>query len=441
MTYTSKESVHQEFRGLTEPQHRGLGTGSVLNGKYENLDTVIMESANGPYMKDITGNQYIDIGMSAGSIILGHAHESIAKKISLQASKGSVFVQPAISAYNLKEKILSFLPEKYQGVVFCNSGSEATMRAIRLARAQSGKSGIAIFSGGWHGSHDAVLFGDDPNSLEDAPSPKVLSSGIPDHLLNDITILPYNKRSAFNLIRQKAHQLALIIIEPVQGSNPRSDIGSFLEELSLVCKQNSVILASDESITGYRLGLKGAIEYFGFTPDIITYGKILGGGLPIGAVVFTKNIVSEVFGDPNAPFFTGGTFSANPITMEAGLEVLQQLEHSDYGYINEHSQALRDSCNSYFLNTGVPIRVWGCASISRIVFTDKTIPNRRARDHYELPLPTQDLFRKLMILNGVLHPSNGLIFLSFSHNQSHVNKIIEAIKNSITTMQAIHCFE
>ena len=167
------------------------------------------------------------------------------------------------------------------------------------------------------------------------------------------------------------------MIEPVQGSNPRSDIECFLRELTQVCFENEVLLAFDESITGYRLGLGGAVEYFGLGPDIITYGKILGGGLPIGAVVFTEKIASRVFNETGTPFFTGGTFSANPMTMEAGIEVLRCLKNADYQQINDLSERLRNSCNSYFEKNEVPIRIFGCASISRIIFTDKKIDSYR----------------------------------------------------------------
>ena len=441
MTYSKEETVSKKFRELTEPQHLGLGVGKLLNGGYENRDTVIIESANGPYLNDVMGNRYIDIGMGAGSMILGHAHQPIVEKVAAQAAKGSNFGQPAKHAYVLKEKILENMPTQYTGVVFCNSGSEATMRAIRLARAFSKKNGIAIFSGGWHGSHDAVLVGDDYESPEYNPAPKSMSTGTPGYLFDDVLMLPYNKPEAFELIRKEAHRLALIMIEPIQGSNPRSDIAPFLKELNETCVENGVLLAFDEIITGYRLSLGGAIEYFGIAPDIITYGKILGGGLPVGAVVLSKTIASRVFGKTSEPFFTGGTFSANPLTMEAGVEVLRCLKTSEYQYINSLSEFMRNSCNNYFQEKKMPIRIIGCNSISRIIFTDKKIDNRRARDRYELPSRTQALFRKLMILNGVLHPSNGLIFLSFAHSDAHVEKIIASIQNAANTMHNIGCFQ
>ena len=254
-------------------------------------------------------------------------------------------------------------------------------------------------------------------------------------------MLPYNKREAFELIRKEADRIALVMIEPVQGSNPRSDIDWFLRELSQVCHETGVIFAFDESITGHRLEIGGAVKHFDLAPDIITYGKILGGGLPIGAVVFTERIASAVFKNPKLPFFTGGTFSANPMTMEAGLAVLEYLEAADYSRINKLSENLRNSCNTYFKKAEMPLRLCGCTSISRVLFTNKHINNRRERDRYELSSQKQDLFRKLMILSGVFHPSNGLIFLSFAHKEDHIVKVISAIKDSANTMKKIGCFQ
>ena len=435
MTYQTIEEIDKKFRELTEPQHQEFGLGRLLNSRYEDLDPVIIESASGPYLHDIMGHRYIDIGMGSGSLILGHAHQPVVDKVVAQAAKGSLFVQPARPAYLLKQKILEHMPEQYSGVIFCNSGSEATMRAIRLARAFSNRSRIGVFSGGWHGSHDAVLAGDDYDSPETSPSPKPLSSGIPTHLLNDILMLPYNKTEAFDLIRREARSLALVMIEPIQGSNPRSDIGPFLAELVRVCGKNDVLVAFDESITGYRLGIGGGIEYFGLAPDIVTYGKILGGGLPIGAVVCSKTVASHVFDTSSEPFFTGGTFSANPMTMQAGIEVLHCLNGLDYKYINDLSGDMRQTCDSYFVEKGLPIRMAGCTSVSRLIFTDKPVKNKRARDRHELPESTQSIFRKLMILHGVFYPSNGIIFLSFAHKEDHVTDIVSAIIDTVAIMK------
>lgn len=440
MNYLKQEDVDTQFRALINTQFIKQNNGRLYNDGYKENNSVIMDSAKGPYMHDITGRKFVDIGMGAGSMILGHADQTLVDKISMQVSKGSIFVHPSQSAFELKENILENLPKKFSGVIFSSSGSEATMRAIRLARASSGKNVIALFSGGWHGSHDIVLAADNYDTPENSPETIPLSAGIPKCLQDDVLMLPYNDQEAFNLIRQHANKLALVMIEPVQGSNPRMDILPFLTKLRKTCTENNVILTFDEIITGYRLHLGGATSCFGILPDMITYGKILGGGLPTGAVVFSKKIASEVFGKNKPVFFTGGTFSANPLTMVAGLEVLRALKTKDYKYINNLSERMRRSCNMFFDENEYPMKMIGCNSISRIIFTNKFIANRRARDLHELPSRTQEIFRKLMVLNGVLHPTNGIIFLSFSHEEKHVEQIIKAIKSSVRVMHQIGCF-
>ena len=441
LSFESTQQVEKEFSKLTVPQHKHLNRQGLFNGGYESSENIIIVSAQGPYMFDILGNRYIDLGMGAGSMIMGHAYDPIVKSLQIQAAKGSVFIQPAQSAFEMKDKMLSHLPIEFGGVIFCNSGSEATMRAIRMARAYSGKQGIALFSGSWHGSHDAVLATDNYDSPALKPKSKVISSGLPDHALNDLLMLPYNKQEAIDLIRSHADQLALLIVEPLQGSNPRSDIQSFLQAIEAVCKDEGIILVFDEVITGYRMALGGAIEAFGITPDIVTFGKIIGGGLPIGAVAFTKNISTRIFRSNSNPFFTGGTFSANPLAMSVGVKVLKCLEIQNYQEINDKAAKLRQACNSFFFHHAIPMQMIGNKSISRLIFTNKEIANRRERDLYEIPYQGQQIFSKMLMLNGIFHPSNGIIFISFAHNLINVEEIIMAITTSAKSLYRMGYFK
>ena len=440
MAYSSLQDIDAQFQTLADSQVIAPQSGHLFNPGYENANAIVIESAQGAYITDILGNRYIDVGMGAGSQILGHAPEPVVAKISEQAAKGSIYIQPSQSAYTLKEEILKNLPDEFSGVVFCSSGSEATMRAVRVARAYSNNTTIALFGGGWHGGHDAVLFGEDPDSPDTQPTPQPLSTGLPDYLKDDVLVLPYNKQEAFDSIRQEAHRLALVIVEPVQGSNPRSDIAGFLRDLQKTCRDSGVLLAFDEIITGFRLCYGGAVEHFKVSPDIITYGKILGGGLPAGAVIIHEKIADRVFAKSAESFFTGGTFSANPLTMTAGIEVLKTLKVSNYDRIGQFADHMRTTMNAYFIEHKFPLRMIGCQSMSRVVFTDQNIDNRRMRDRYELAHSVQATFRKLMILNGVLQPSNGIMFLSFAHEEGHVQKIIAALKRSAMSLSESGCF-
>ena len=440
LPFESIQQVEKEFFKLTAPQHKNLNRRGLLNTGYENPENIIIKSAQGPYMFDVLGNRYIDLGMGAGSMIMGHGYGPIVENIQMQAAKGSIFIQPAQSAFEMKDKILSHLPAKFSGVIFCNSGSEATMRAIRMARAYSGKQGIALFSGSWHGGHEAVLASDNYDSPALKPEPKAVSSGLPDHAMDDLLMLPYNKQEAIGLIRSHADQLALLIIEPLQGSNPRSDIKPFLRSIQAVCQDEGIILAFDEVITGYRMALGGAIEAFGIVPDIVTYGKIIGGGLPIGAVAFTENIGTRIFRSNSKPFFTGGTFSANPLAMSVGLKVIECLEMQNYQKINDKAIKLRRACNSFFKEHAIPMQMIGNRSISRLIFTNKEIANRRERDLYEISYPGQQVFTKMLKLNGIFHQSHGIICISFSHDASDIEEIIAAITISAKSLYHMNYF-
>ena len=439
-SFENVQQVEKEFSKLTTPQHENVNRRGLFNGGYESPDNIIIGSAQGPYMFDVSGNRYIDLGMGAGSMILGHAYGPVVEKYQAQAAKGSIFIQPAQSAFEMKDKMLSHLPDEFGGVVFCNSGSEATMRAIRMARAYSGKQRIALFSGSWHGGHEAVLATDDYESPALQPKPKAASSGLPDHAMDDLLMLPYNNSEAFDLIRSQAGELALVIIEPLQGSNPRSDIEPFLIALKDVCREEGILLAFDEVITGYRLAMGGAVEAFGVTPDIATFGKIIGGGLPVGAVVFTDEIATRIFRSNSEPFFTGGTFSANPLAMSVGLEVIDCLERQNYQEINDKAAALRRGCNSFFSDHAIPMQMIGNRSMSRLIFTDRNVANRRQRDHYEIPYRDQQVFRKILNLNGVFHPSNGILFMSFAHEDGDVSDLVSAITVSAMSLLQMGCF-
>ena len=439
-SFKSIQEVEKEFSKLTKPQHKYLKRRGLLNTGYESPENIVIESAQGSYMFDVSGNRYVDLGMGAGSMILGHGYEPIVESIQMQAAKGTLFIQPAQSAFEMKDKMLSHLPPKFGGVVFCNSGSEATMRAIRIARAYSGKQSIALFSGSWHGGHEAVLATDNYDSPPLKPKPKPASSGLPDHAMDDLLMLPYNKQEAIDLIREHADQLALLIVEPLQGSNPRSDIETFLHAISAVCQDEGIILVFDELITGYRLSLGGAMDTFGITPDIVTFGKIIGGGLPIGAIAFTEDISTRIFRSNTAPLFTGGTFSANPLAMSVGSKVIECLETQNYQEINDKAFELRRACNSYFLEHGLPMQIIGNRSISRLIFTNKEVANRRERDLHEISYQGQQVFRKMLMLNGIFSPSNGILFMSFSHNINDVEEIISGIKVSAKSLYEMNYF-
>ncbi len=349
--------------------------------------------------------------MGSGAQIIGHNNPLI-RRVGEQIKKGTIYTIPnsytdKVNAY-LKEYINPDFDEKY---IFCNSGTEANMRAIRLARAYRGRSLIGRFHGGWHGGLDGFL--------EEHPENK----GIPASTDNLFKVLPYNTDDS---LQQITSDMAAVIIEPVQGSNPRSDIKEFLQKLRDRCTRTGVLLIFDEVMTGFRLSAKGGSGLFGIRPDLVTYGKVLGGGFPIGAV----GGKTEIMKTENV--FYGGTFSANPLSMYAAkliLETIVSKKYIQYDNLNSAGKMFRDELNKFFIDRGLELRAFGCGAINRIIFTDKFIRNREDRDKFETE-GGQALFSEKLNHLGVFVNGNGLFHFSMAHTPEVVGDLINTIKRA-----------
>ena len=371
---------------------------------------MIVKKAYKCYIENDKGVKLIDTSMGSGVQIIGHNNPLI-RKIGKQIERGTIYTIPnhhtdRVNSY-LKEHINPDLDEQY---IFCNSGTEANIRVIRLARAYTGKNLVGRFHGGWHGGLDGFL--------EEHPD----SKGIPSETNSLFRVLPYNDDKCLEMITP---DMAAVIIEPAQGSNPRSDIKEFLQKVRDRCNRTGVLLIFDEIMTGFRLSAKGGAGVFGVRPDLITYGKVLGGGFPLGAVggkteiMKTKNV------------FYGGTFSANPLSMYAAKLVLETIidkKYIQYDKLNNAGKTFRDELNKFFIKQDKEMRVIGCGPINRIIFTDKFIRNRKDRDELEHENAHKNLFRQLKN-KGIFVNDNGLYHFSMSHTPAIINKLTNIIKN------------
>ena len=404
----------------------------VLNESYD-LPTgeFYARAARGAWIEDLGGRRYIDLALASGTAILGHAAQPVVEAICCQAELGSVFTVPNPATHRFSEILHGAMPW-FSHFVLASSGSEATLRAIRLARAVSGKRKIGIFSGCWHGSHDAALVEEDYAGPEERPRAILKSGGTLPDILDAIIFLPYNHAAAFDLIRQHRHELAAVLIEPAQGSNPRDDVADFLAGLREVTRDNNVLLCFDEVITGARLALGGAQERYGIKADMAAYGKILGGGLPIGIVGGTPEIMSAIRcgGADGMPVFMGGTFSANPLTVAAGLAALGHLtEHrvQVYGHLDSMASRLRRTVNEFCAENRVPARMIGVGSMLRLLLTDRPVSSRRQRDLLEPEMAIQKGFYAALREKGVYIGSNRIIFLSVAHGPDEITSVEGAL--------------
>ena len=407
----------------------------VLNEGYSSA-SIIIDKAYGCYLKDVDGCVYVDTTLGNGTHILGHSSKVVVDSIRNQIEEGILYTTYNKHTYKAAKLLQECNPDVIESVVFCNSGSEATMRAARISRAYTGKDKIAIFSGGWHGGNELYLY--DFNYQANPEKVQHKSSGVPDAFKDSVIVLPYNSKKAFEIIEKNSDDIAMVIVEPAQGSNPRDDMLEFLQKLRNVTKSNKIILCFDEIITGFRVAIGGCSEYYNIQPDLVTYGKTLGAGLAVGAVAGSSKVMNTIQGNnDNLPVFMGGTFSANPLTMaviESLIEHLIKHKESIYPFINKKGDLIRKKVNNYCIDKGISLRVIGIGSMMRLIFTNHFIKSRKDRDLNEVGADTQRKFYKKMLDYGIFVNSNGILFLSTEHSDEDVDKIISSIILSTSTL-------
>ena len=355
----------------------------IKNEGYVN-PKVIFSKSYGCYLEDVNGNKYIDTTIGNGTHILGHSSSVVNDAIREQIEKGVLFTASNNVAYETAELIHMAHPT-LESVVFCNSGSEATMRAARVARAYTKRNKIAIFSGSWHGGNELFMYDYDYKDSKYSTNHK--SSGVPDCFKDVVIVLPYNTSEAFEIIEKNKDDLAMVIVEPSQGSNPRDDMKEFLTNLRNVTERHQIVLCFDEIITGFRVKYGGCQEYYGIDADLVTYGKTVGGGMPIGVVAGREKIMCAINGNlKNLPVFMGGTFSANPLAMQVSKALLTYLytnKDKIYPRLNDMGDYLKSKVNKYCLENKINAQMIGIGSMLRLIHTKKFIKSRQDRDCHE----------------------------------------------------------
>ncbi len=394
----------------------------VLNEGYEN-SKVFFDRGNKD--KVFSKNKpYIDLSNCAGSLILGHnskVYRDASKKY--LKNKISIFAHPNIHSINFANNIKKKF-KNFSKIVFCNSGTEAIIKSLRIARALNNKKYVVSVVGSWHGSVDKLLFY--PNKKL---KPQFLSSGLENSDKKNLIFIPYNDIEASKKILNKVKKnINCIIIEPVQASLPVESSKEYLKFLSQFCKKNKIILIFDEMITGLRSYKDSVQNYYKIFPEITTLGKVIGGGLPIGVIGINKEISNKL---KKKNVFFGGTFSGNSLSTYIGNETLKFLlkNKNIRKNLNLKSKYFQEQLNSFFRINNLSIKVYRFASILRIVFTDKKITNRMQRDFFERKILLKIKKLKLYLFkNGIFLPPNGIIFFSDSTSYKSINFIIKSFK-------------
>ena len=332
---------------------------------------IFASKAKGAYVYDEDGNRYIDYISSWGPMILGHANEKVIKAISLTAEKGTSFGMPTSMETDLAKLALSMAPGM-EKIRFVNSGTEACMSAIRLARGYTKRDKIIKFSGCYHGHSDSFLI-QAGSGVVTFGSPN--SPGVTQGTADDTLIAPYNDlKFVKNLIKHNNDKIAAIIIEPVAGNMgciiPKD---GFIEGLRELCNKNEILLIFDEVMTGFRLAQGGAQELLGINADIVTYGKVIGGGLPVGAFASTNEIMNYL--SPDGSVYQAGTLSGNPLAMSAGLATLNELKNNPgiYKSLENKTSYLEEGMKTILKNSSVDFRINKLGSMISLHFTSEDV--------------------------------------------------------------------
>ena len=398
---------------------------------------IYIDSAEGPYLTDLDGNSYIDLTGGFGPNVLGNKAKVVENALASQVKKGWHYGIPGAEQTELAE-LIKDSSSGVDEVMFCNSGSEATMFAFRAARAFTGKRVVALFDGSYHGIHDYALVKAHQKSDRSEPTSVTLGAGIPEEISRDLMMmLPYRDTKAYELIRKHKDDLALVVIEPVQSSNPRLDNQEFLDGLRDVCSECEVLLMFDEVITGFRIEYGGCQQYYNIHPDLVTYGKAAGGGMPIGVVAGSKAVMNTFSGADDTPtIFAGGTFNGNPLTMAGGIAALNYLKENKeeiYPYLHEQGNRIASEINDFCKSNNIPVQMMNAGSMMHLIFSGETINSSRDIDHSLYKLEKE--FYLHLLGHNVIVPGIHLAFISFAHKPDVIDQVIDAFKKTFEDLR------
>ena len=393
---------------------------------------VFFEKGKGSKMIDIDKNEYIDCVSSWGPLIFGHANENIINSIIETSKNGTTYGASTEIETLIAKKIVDMVPS-VEKVRMVNSGTEATMSAIRLARGYTNKEKIIKFSGNYHGHGDSFLIkagsGAVTLGLPDSP-------GVTKNIAKDTLIANFNNiESVEKLFNDNSKNIAAVIVEPIAGNmglvKPQK---TFLQELRNLCNKFKSVLIFDEVMTGFRVAAGGAQELYGVHPDLTTLGKIIGGGLPVGAYGGKEEIMNLLA--PEGPVYQAGTLSGNPLAMSAGLSVLNLLENKVYEKLEYISKKIEDGWNENIIETKTKAHIARVGSMMTLFFSDKNQINNY-NDALELNTKQYAKYFKSMLNMGVYLPPSQYecLFLSTAIDDDDIDHLIKSNKKALEELK------
>lgn len=417
------DTERDQFRDAAQLFPGGALGGNALPGDAR----FVVSHGKGARFWDTSGNEYIDYVLGSGPLVLGHAHPAIQKAVAEQAGRGThFFAYLNEQAIELARKVKPHI-RCAERIRFTTSGSESTFHAIRLARAFTGKDRIVKFEGAYHGNHDYAQHSTSPKRVVDFPTPSPDTSGIPT-IVSDLTLVaPFNDPQALEkIIQQHAHELAAVIIEPIQRIiSPRP---GFLQQVREITARHGVLMILDEVVTGFRYGLGGAQDYFDILPDLATYGKIIGGGLPVGAVAGRADVMDQA--DPSKKgeagyVYQNGTLQGNPLGCAAALACIAALEEPGfYDRLFGIARDLRAGLQEVFDRHRMGVVVFGDGPMWHFLFADR--PPENYRDILASDTKKLIRFDGELIRQGIFVLPGNRRFVSIAHGPNDLEETFVA---------------
>ena len=372
----------------------------------------------------------LDFSLSSGAMILGHSNKVYCKSLNEQLNKGSNYSNKNINEVNFVKSLQKKFKE-FNKFIFSNSGSEANIRALRISRTANNKEIVAMVNGSWHGSIDNFMF-DFKSGKKIIPNKiKSLSSGI-EYSKKNILLIPYNDIKLTKKILDKYHKkISVIVIEPIQCGIPYKKSNDYLKFLEKYCRSKKIILWFDEVITGVRVKDYAVYKQFKIKPDIVTFAKCFGGGMPLGLTLFNSKLIKN----NKKKIFFGGTFSGNPLSTKVGLDTFTFVKRNKKKidkHINYLSNLLENEINSYCKNKKINFKIQKFESIARPIFSSLEINNRFYREKFDPNFKNSLKLKKYLLKKNIFISSNCCFFISFCHTEKDIYYLINVLKKILS---------
>ncbi|MCZ0756567.1 glutamate-1-semialdehyde 2,1-aminomutase [Anoxybacillus sp. J5B_2022] len=429
MQFTKSEQLYKEalehiVGGVNSPSrsYKAVGGGAPI----------VMERAQGAYFWDVDGNKYIDYLAAYGPIITGHAHPHITKAIQRAAENGVLYGTPTPYEITFAKMLKEAIPS-LEKVRFVNSGTEAVMTTIRVARAYTGRDKIIKFAGCYHGHSDLVLVaaGSGPSTLGTPDS-----AGVPKSIAQEVITVPFNDIDSFRQAMERwGDQIAAVLVEPIVGNfgivEPKR---GFLETINELAHRAGALVIYDEVITAFRFMYGGAQNLLGIEPDLTALGKIIGGGLPIGAYGGRKDIMEQVA--PLGPAYQAGTMAGNPASILAGIACLEVLKQDGvYEHLDHLGEMLEEGILTHARTYGIPVTINRLKGALTVYFTTEKVENYEQAQQTDGEMFAK--FFKLMLRQGInLAPSKYEVwFVTLAHTEEDIQYTIQAVEHAFKTLK------